>query len=235
MSTQDTQHTSYPSVTWCQDLVEKVTNMWTERHKPDEITITSTPGEEGYPATVKVAYGRTANTALEGNGKAVDSDAADKLNNARTLITNLASNDAAPFDGTANNSHGVTGVLGIANGGTGRTDGSVANADHATTADTATSANYATSAGSAGSVSGGVATLSGVAMAGSSESSDAWNSTNMYHGNDNSVLPGGGTWYLIVFNPGNTHQTFSSCTAKALAGGSYFSRTKWGAIAIRVS
>ncbi|TBV12745.1 pyocin knob domain-containing protein [Stutzerimonas kirkiae] len=44
---------------------------------------------------------------------------ATKLANARTLLTNLGSASAAAFDGTANAIPGVTGVLGIANGGTG--------------------------------------------------------------------------------------------------------------------
>lgn len=42
-----------------------------------------------------------------------------KLKNAKTIQTNLASASAASFDGTANVTPGVTGVLGIGNGGTG--------------------------------------------------------------------------------------------------------------------
>ena len=42
-----------------------------------------------------------------------------KLKNARTIQTNLASASTASFDGTANITPGVTGVLGIGNGGTG--------------------------------------------------------------------------------------------------------------------
>nr|WP_129951586.1 pyocin knob domain-containing S74 family peptidase [Rahnella sp. RFA10(1/100)] len=44
-----------------------------------------------------------------------------KLTTSRTFVTNLASTTAVAFDGTANNSHGVTGILPIANGGTGAT------------------------------------------------------------------------------------------------------------------
>ena len=44
-----------------------------------------------------------------------------KLKNARTIQTNLASTSTASFDGTANVTPGVTGVLGIGNGGTGST------------------------------------------------------------------------------------------------------------------
>lgn len=42
-----------------------------------------------------------------------------KLKNARTIQTNLASVSSASFNGTANITPGVTGVLGIGNGGTG--------------------------------------------------------------------------------------------------------------------
>lgn len=43
-----------------------------------------------------------------------------KLKNARTIQTNLASTSSASFDGTANVTPGVTGVLPVANGGTGQ-------------------------------------------------------------------------------------------------------------------
>lgn len=42
-----------------------------------------------------------------------------RLTTLRTFIANLASTTAVAFDGTANNSHGVTGILPLANGGTG--------------------------------------------------------------------------------------------------------------------
>ncbi|GHU70913.1 hypothetical protein FACS1894184_17030 [Clostridia bacterium] len=42
---------------------------------------------------------------------------ATKLQTARTFQTNLAQTTAVAFDGTANNLHGVTGVLPVANGG----------------------------------------------------------------------------------------------------------------------
>lgn len=48
---------------------------------------------------------------------------ASKLASKRNIQTNLASTSAAAFDGSANVTPGVTGTLGIANGGTGRTDG----------------------------------------------------------------------------------------------------------------
>ena len=54
------------------------------------------------------------NGNLSGN-----SDTATKLATARTIRTNLASTSTASFDGTNNISPGVTGVLPVANGGTG--------------------------------------------------------------------------------------------------------------------
>lgn len=49
-----------------------------------------------------------------------------KLATARTIRTNLASTSTASFDGSANISPGVTGILPVANGGTGNDDGTVA-------------------------------------------------------------------------------------------------------------
>ena len=48
---------------------------------------------------------------------------ATKLATIRTILTDLASNTAADFDGTKNVTPGVKGVLGLANGGTGNTTG----------------------------------------------------------------------------------------------------------------
>lgn len=52
--------------------------------------------------------------------------AASKLATGRTFRTNLSSTEAVSFDGSANNVHGVTGTLGIANGGTGATTAAAA-------------------------------------------------------------------------------------------------------------
>lgn len=49
---------------------------------------------------------------------------ATKLATARTIQTNLASTSSASFNGTANITPGVTGILPIANGGTGNSTGS---------------------------------------------------------------------------------------------------------------
>lgn len=50
-------------------------------------------------------------------------DVAIKLMTARTIRVNLASSSAVPFDGTANITPGITGILPKANGGTGNNAG----------------------------------------------------------------------------------------------------------------
>lgn len=77
---------------------------------------------------------------------------ANKLATARTIKTNLGSTAAASFDGTANVTPGVSGVLPVANGGTGTSDGSVSgNAASATKL--ATSRTIQTDLGSTSSAS----------------------------------------------------------------------------------
>lgn len=75
-------------------------------------TANITPGVTG---TLSVANGGTGQTNLDN----VTVGKAKALNTARNIQTNLASSTAASFNGTANVSPGVTGVLPIANGGTG--------------------------------------------------------------------------------------------------------------------
>lgn len=62
-----------------------------------------------------------APTSVSGNA-----GTATQLATARTVLTNLSSTNAASFDGTTNITPGVTGTLGIANGGTGATTASAA-------------------------------------------------------------------------------------------------------------
>lgn len=66
------------------------------------------------PDILPISKGGTGNAA--GNAPS-----ATKLQTARTIRTNLASTGTAGFDGTANVTPGVTGVLPAANGGTGQT------------------------------------------------------------------------------------------------------------------
>lgn len=75
--------------------------------------------EDAYPGVFGVLTpfnGGTGNTT--GNAPS-----ASKLNPGRYIRTDLSSTNTAIFDGTANVTPGVTGVLPIANGGTGRSDG----------------------------------------------------------------------------------------------------------------
>ena len=71
--------------------------------------------------TLPVSRGGTGQTSL--NNVSVGS--ANKLSTARTIITNLASTDSVSFDGSKNITPGVTGILPIANGGTGNSKGTV--------------------------------------------------------------------------------------------------------------
>jgi hypothetical protein len=73
----------------------------------------------------------------------------EQLTTARTFITNLASTTAASFNGTANNSHGVTGILPISNGGTGNNTGNAPTATLAASANVlSTARNITTDLGS---------------------------------------------------------------------------------------
>ena len=69
--------------------------------------------------TLPVSRGGTGNTT--GNAAT-----ATKLATARTIRTNLGSTNTASFDGTANITPGVDGILPVANGGTGATSASAA-------------------------------------------------------------------------------------------------------------
>ena len=78
-------------------------------------------------ANITVGKATTSNTATTANS-------ANKLSTARTITTNLASTASASFDGTANITPGVSGVLSIANGGTGSSSLSSITVGNATTA-----------------------------------------------------------------------------------------------------
>lgn len=72
-----------------------------------------------------------------------NADSATKLSTARTVQTNLASTTSASFDGSANVTPGVTGILPVANGGTGASSLANITVGKATTSNTATTANSA--------------------------------------------------------------------------------------------
>lgn len=63
-----------------------------------------------------VKYGNESGTALEGNGTALSSK---KLQTPRTITIELGQQGGEAFDGTANITPGVSGILNPANGGTG--------------------------------------------------------------------------------------------------------------------
>lgn len=63
-----------------------------------------------------VKYGNESGTALEGNGVALS---AKKLQTPRTITVELGQQSGEEFDGTANITPGVSGILNPANGGTG--------------------------------------------------------------------------------------------------------------------
>ena len=110
--------------------------------------ITATAAElnklDGVTATAKelnYVDGVTSNIQTQLNGKASTShthnyagsssaggaaNSAVKLSTARTIRTNLGSTSTASFDGSANITPGVTGTLGIGNGGTGATTAAAA-------------------------------------------------------------------------------------------------------------
>ena len=69
-----------------------------------------------------------------------NSGTATKLSTARAITTNLASTSSAYFDGSANVTPGVTGILPVANGGTGASSLSSITVGKATTADSAAKA-----------------------------------------------------------------------------------------------
>ena len=87
-------------------------------------TVTSTSASQAATANaVKLAYDKAVEAYTKAESAQGSSASADKLTTARTIQTNLASTASASFDGTENVTPGVTGVLPVANGGTGRTDG----------------------------------------------------------------------------------------------------------------
>lgn len=76
---------------------------------------------------VTFAFTSGANVDIGGSSASCTGNAssATKLATGRTIRVNLGSNSAKSFDGTANVTPGVTGVLPVANGGTGNSSGSV--------------------------------------------------------------------------------------------------------------
>lgn len=91
--------------------------------KQDTLTLTAGTGITLTPDAgndkVTIGFASGANVNIEGNAAS-----ATKLATARTFRTDLASTSTASFNGTANATPGVTGILPVANGGTGNASGS---------------------------------------------------------------------------------------------------------------
>lgn len=96
------------------------------------LVLSGARGTEGYsfrfsPDTGDVYMdGRAMHAKSDTAGHADSAGTATKLATARTVRTNLASTSTASFDGSANITPGVTGVLPVANGGTGNTTNTAA-------------------------------------------------------------------------------------------------------------
>lgn len=97
--------------------------------KQDTLTLTAGTGITLTPDAgndkVTISFASGANVNISGSSASCTGNAASatKLVTARTFKTNLASTSTASFDGTANVTPGVTGILPVANGGTGNASG----------------------------------------------------------------------------------------------------------------
>lgn len=76
--------------------------------------------------TLKVNGNIEATGTISASSFLGNTTSATKLQTARTIQTNLASTSAASFDGTANITPGITGILPITNGGTGANNRKIA-------------------------------------------------------------------------------------------------------------
>lgn len=124
------------------------------------------------PATpISVANGGTgattaaqarANLGISESGSVQEAASAEKLSTARTIVTNLASTNAASFDGTANVTPGVSGILQKENGGTGNSLGMADSAYTATKLDLAVDITTNLASTEAASFDGSAAVTPGV-------------------------------------------------------------------------
>ena len=89
-------------------------NHLSDENNPHGVTFRQVAGADVLPAS-KGGTGNTSGRAAS----AASADKATKLATARTIKTNLSSTSGASFDGSANATPGVSGVLPIGNGGTG--------------------------------------------------------------------------------------------------------------------
>lgn len=119
------------AITWGNEIILNTSDYQAQTTAGDSGKVLvggSTPGTYG-PSKSFDATPTTGSTNLVTSGAIASAittavtngnvSSASKLTTARTFQTDLASTTATSFDGTANNTHGVTGVLPVANGGTG--------------------------------------------------------------------------------------------------------------------
>lgn len=85
-----------------------------------------------YISKVQIDDGEAYGIKAEQSDEATKASSADKLATARTVQTNLASSNAASFNGTSNITPGVRGTLPLGNGGTNATNAAAARASLAT-------------------------------------------------------------------------------------------------------
>ncbi|AFE59038.1 hypothetical protein Q7S_14115 [Rahnella aquatilis HX2] len=125
-------------------------DVYTTGNKPSANDVGALPITGGTLTGALVGTTLSLATALPvssgGTGNTTGTVAA--LTTARTFVTNLASTTAVSFNGTANNSHGVTGILPIGNGGNGNAIGLAASATVLATARTFVTDLTSTTAGS---------------------------------------------------------------------------------------
>lgn len=145
-----------------------------------------------------------------------------QLTTARTFVTNLASTTAASFNGTANNSHGVTGILPISNGGTGNNTGNAPTATLAASANVlSTARNITTDLGSttaasfngSANITPGVSGVLPITSGGTGAITAAAARTNLGLGTAATVNTGTSGATIPLLNAGNTFsgtQIFSS-------------------------
>lgn len=116
----------------CSDdsTLNDIFNHLSDENNPHGVTFRQVAGADVLP-TSKGGTGNTSGRAASAASadKAASADTATKLTNPRTIGVNLASGEAASFDGSANINPGVYGVLPLSNGGLGATtpDGACSN------------------------------------------------------------------------------------------------------------
>jgi|GEM_PF-4147405 len=110
-------------------LMEQVNKVQEAANEIKEASSDAAPknhAHTGSDGTPQISYNNLTDrpTSFPANGG--NAETATRLQTARTIQTNLASTSAASFNGTANVTPGVTGVLPVANGGTGVNNASTA-------------------------------------------------------------------------------------------------------------